>query len=58
MAPLSGAVRGAGRRGRAPSAVVPQVNNVLLNPLHPAATAATVVNSDPFRFDPRLWRVA
>ena len=37
-----------------PSAVVPDERNYLINPRHPAITAARVVRSLPFEFDPRL----
>lgn len=38
-----------------PSAVVPQEQNVLLNPLHPEMQQIRVVDAFPFQFDPRLW---
>lgn len=43
---------------RVASAIVPQAENLLLNPLHPAAADARIETSTPFRFDPRLWRGA
>jgi len=39
-----------------PSVLVPHAMNLLLNPLHPGAVAARVVDSTAFRFDPRLLR--
>jgi Uncharacterized conserved protein len=38
-----------------PSAIVPESTNLLLNPAHPQAGAARIVNSRPFDFDRRLW---
>lgn len=38
-----------------PSVVAPDSVNVLLNPLHPLAVAATVAEVRPFAFDRRLW---
>lgn len=43
---------------RVPSVIVPHATNLLLNPLHPAAHVARVVESTPFHFDPRLLRTA
>lgn len=43
---------------RVPSAIVPHAANLLLNPLHPAAQAARIAETIPFRFDPRLWHGA
>ncbi len=37
-----------------PSALVPEDENVLVNPLHPDAKRIQVMESRPFRFDPRL----
>lgn len=39
---------------RAPSAVIPEESNVLLNPEHPAAASVRVIGSREFSFDPRL----
>lgn len=39
---------------RAPSLVVPQEVNTLLNPRHPAFAGVRVLGDEPFRFDPRL----
>ena len=39
-----------------PSAIVPQAQNILLNPLHVAAAQARVQETVTFRFDPRLLR--
>jgi RES domain-containing protein len=41
-----------------PSVLVPHAMNLVLNPLHPAAVAARVVDTTAFRFDPRLPRTA
>jgi RES domain-containing protein len=38
----------------APSAVVPQELNAMLNPAHPRMTEVRVVSQERFRFDPRL----
>ena len=37
-----------------PSVVVPQARNLLLNPLHPAMAAVTLVHQEPFQLDQRL----
>ena len=39
----------------APSVIVPESHNVLLNPSHPDAVAVRMVNTRPWRFDPRLF---
>ncbi len=39
-----------------PSAVVPQEDNVLLNPAHPDFALLQISPPQPFGFDPRLWR--
>jgi RES domain-containing protein len=39
-----------------PSAIVPEEENFLINPRHPAAAAIQVISSRPFSFDPRLIR--
>ncbi len=38
-----------------PSAIVPESTNLLLNPVHPEATPAHLIQQRPFRFDRRLW---
>lgn len=38
-----------------PSAIVAESRNLLLNPAHPDARAATIVSQRPFAFDRRLW---
>jgi RES domain-containing protein len=43
---------------RVPSVLVPQAENLLLNPRHPAAAQAEVVETVAFRFDARLLRPA
>ena len=40
---------------RVPSLIVPESANLLLNPAHPQAPAATVVGVRDFAFDRRLW---
>ncbi len=39
-----------------PSAVNPEEQNVLVNPLHPEITTLSDVSSKPFSFDPRMWK--
>lgn len=39
-----------------PSVIVPQENNVLINPRHPDAQKIEVLEKAPFEFDPRLLR--
>ena len=41
---------------RVPSALVPEEQNVLLNPLHRDMSRIRVVHRRPFAFDPRLLR--
>lgn len=41
---------------RVPSAVIPDEENVLLNPAHPDASGLRVREERPFSFDPRLVR--
>jgi RES domain-containing protein len=43
---------------RVPSAIVPESQNVLLNPVHLDASRASIVASRRFAFDSRLWRPA
>jgi RES domain-containing protein len=38
----------------APSAIVPQERNAMLNPTHPRMTDVRILSATPFRFDPRL----
>lgn len=40
---------------RVPSAIVPYVTNLLLNPRHPHAAEARITRAIRFQFDPRLW---
>ena len=40
---------------KVPSFAVPRSFNLLINPLHPSAKGASVVDSQPFDFDKRLW---
>ena len=39
---------------KVPSSIVPAEYNYLLNPLHPEASKAKVINREPFSFDERL----
>ncbi len=39
----------------APSAVIPEERNYLINPRHPGAVEVQVVRQRPFAFDPRLF---
>lgn len=39
---------------RVPSAIVPEEENVLLNPRHPEASSVEIVRTRAFAFDPRL----
>ncbi|SOD81964.1 RES family NAD+ phosphorylase [Spirosoma fluviale] len=39
---------------RVPSAIIPDEWNYLLNPAHPDFLHITLVNTEPFSFDPRL----
>jgi RES domain-containing protein len=41
---------------RVPSVLVPHSWNVLLNPRHPDAMQADILDVEPFGFDPRMWR--
>jgi RES domain-containing protein len=40
---------------RIPSVIVPENKNVLVNPGHPAAAGAQIVEKRRFEFDRRLW---
>jgi RES domain-containing protein len=42
---------------RVPSVLVPRASNLLLNPAHPDAAGAAIVETIPFAFDERLWAV-
>ncbi|MBI4265729.1 MAG: RES family NAD+ phosphorylase [Acidobacteria bacterium] len=39
-----------------PSAVIPNERNFVLNPAHPDFGTLTVHPSEPFDFDPRMWK--
>ncbi len=41
---------------RVPSVLVPHAWNILWNPAHPGAALATLRETEPFQFDPRLWK--
>jgi hypothetical protein len=43
---------------KAPSVLIPEETNVMLNPLHPDMRRVRIVSTRPFRFDPRLTRPA
>jgi RES domain-containing protein len=36
--------------------VIPNERNLILNPAHPDFTRVTVLDTRPFRFDPRMAR--
>jgi RES domain-containing protein len=39
---------------RAPSVVIPQEHNIMLNPAHPRMAEVAIVSTQRFKFDPRL----
>lgn len=39
-----------------PSVLIPQESNLLINPLHPDFSQVTVVQTDSFDLDPRMWK--
>jgi len=39
-----------------PSVIIPQENNLILNPSHKAFRRLTIGPAEPFTFDPRLWK--
>jgi RES domain-containing protein len=39
-----------------PSAVIPNERNFILNPAHPDFGELTIHPSEPFSFDPQMWR--
>jgi RES domain-containing protein len=41
---------------RVASVLVPHAWNILLNPRHAGAAEASILEIEPFRFDPRLWQ--
>lgn len=41
---------------RAPSFIVPESFNLLINPAHPQAAGVKLTSQRPFRFDARLWQ--
>jgi RES domain-containing protein len=43
---------------RVPSVIAPRGCNLLINPSHPEAKAAIILEIEDFRFDPRLWNVS
>jgi RES domain-containing protein len=50
------AVRGDALTLHVPSAIVPEEENVLINPHHPEAGRVELTADRPFAFDPRLFR--
>jgi RES domain-containing protein len=42
----------------APSAVVPEELNLLINPLHPDFKHLQFLGPSAFNFDPRMWKIA
>jgi len=43
---------------RAPSVLVPEEDNILLNPLHPDFSKVAILESRAFSYDPRLSRIS
>jgi RES domain-containing protein len=41
---------------RVPSAINPVEKNLLINPLHPEISTISNIVSQPFKFDPRMWK--
>ncbi len=41
---------------KVPSMVAPESFNILINPVHANATGIALASTQPFTFDPRLWR--
>lgn len=41
-----------------PSAVIPEENNVLVNPAHPRFKELKLRRGEAFSFDPRMWKTA
>ncbi|WAS06676.1 RES family NAD+ phosphorylase [Gloeomargaritales cyanobacterium VI4D9] len=39
-----------------PSVIIPQENNILLNPNHPHFSQIQFHEAQPFAFDPRMWK--
>lgn len=39
---------------RVPSVIIPEEDNLLINPAHPRAAAVRIVSERPFSYDPRL----
>jgi RES domain-containing protein len=39
-----------------PSAIIPEENNVLINPLHPDLKKVKIIKASPFQFDIRLFK--
>jgi RES domain-containing protein len=42
----------------APSLIVPQECNIMINPAHPLMERVTIISNEPFRFDERLAELA
>ena len=41
-----------------PSAVIPSERSLIINPAHPDFGKLTIHPSEPFRFDPRMWKTS
>ena len=41
---------------RVPSAIIPEENNILINPLHPDSKKIKIITASPFQFDSRLFK--
>ncbi len=41
---------------RVPSAIIPEENNLLINPLHPDMKKVRILSAEPFHFDNRLFK--
>lgn len=41
---------------RVPSAIIPDENNILINPLHPNSKKLKIIDASPFQFDSRLFK--
>ncbi len=41
---------------KVPSAIIPEENNILINPLHPDMKKVKITAADPFHFDSRLFK--
>jgi hypothetical protein len=39
-----------------PSAILPEENDVLINPVHPRFRELKLAGGETFAFDPRMWK--